>query len=174
MMSSLEEALKARKMVVVLGADAALRHNLTSLASNHKVPSRVTSDWIGESRGIWWERNATRRAVALASRMDLSGTKEVRPYGLLLFTSSDIVVRELSICLMINLINEDWDATNEYQEDETLLSHSMIAVFHFKDGKLNPVEVTKQGFRIPGEDEEMAKMSALEQDCFHAIDEMKT
>lgn len=177
-MGKVEEALKDRKLVVILHANSALRRDLMSLAEDHKVPHRVIGDWAGENGGIWWERNAARRAVALAATVDLSGTNVVvRPSGLLLLTNSDIVVREVSLCLMINFINglagEEWGDSTGYLEDETSLNFSMVAVFHSARGSLVPVEVMKHGFRIPGEDEEMSKMSALEQDCFHAIDEMK-
>lgn len=171
-MGKVEEALKDKKLVVVLHADNSIQRDLSSLAEQHGVPRRSIN---AEHGRIILARNAARRAVALASKADLSSKgMVVRPIGLLLFTNSDIVVREVSLCLMINFINEDWDATNEYLEDETLLNFSRVAVFHSTRGSLVPVEVTKHGFRIPGEDEEMAKMSALEQDCFHAIDEMKT
>lgn len=174
-MGKVEEALKDRKLVVVLHADNSIQRDLSSLADQHGVPRRTIN---AEHGRVILARHAARRAVALAATVDLSGASVVvRPSGLLLFTNSDIVVREVSLCLMINHINgldgEDWGDSTGYLEDETALNFSRVAVFHSTRGSLAPVEVTKHGFRIPGEDEEMAKMSALEQDCFHAIDEMK-
>lgn len=151
--SSLREALESAQLVIVFG----LKKLCTPLVEIARGQKRVSL----EVSGALSARQARRETRAAVERCTQG--------PVLLFTESDLVVRELSLCMMLNQL-PNLRLRTSYTVAETI-HRSNVRVFDYNGGKMTPVEVTSHGFRIPEEDDEVQKQSALMQDCFCALDE---
>lgn len=147
---TIRDALATHRLVVVLGEGTVSLAIDLRYAEQGRSQVLAWSTWPSSKRA----RERARDAVGFAcGRMERV---------VVLAALSDAFLRELSVCAMLHNL-PSLAAAHGY---ECTISRDDVAVFVVEGLHLVPVEGSRHGWRIESEDEEMAKLDALMQDCF--------